>query len=244
MVERTRKVMAEVPPEELAEARRQLIQAQAEYDSLTSAAAKWQNGTLDKHGLVESLQRGKSAAASLAQRAERANAVLSGLSAVAASIDPSEVYAVISASGAALATAVTISTSASSTAAIQGLSMGSDSARMVARLLAVRSLSSSSSSSEGTADAGLRWPTLPTLTARLQFGELSPFKRRWAVAAMNGAGGLIGFVVARRAKGVAATLSAVALGATTLTDGVRGLGGDDAALWLTGGVAEEEADLD
>ena len=247
VVERTRVALALVPPEELADARKRLAAAQAEYSELVrawaTARAQWRNGTLDEKGLEEVLLKGKQSAARLALQAQNADAALSSLSAVAASVEPSELYMTLSTPLAALASAVTISTSASATAVVHGVSLGADARRFLGMMLATTALSED---------------VLGTALGGSHFSQLSPLKRKWAVAALDGAGGFVGFLVgfvgflggfvgflvARRAKAAAATLSAAVLGATAFVGGLREIGGDAVLLQLTGGVAAEEAKLE
>jgi hypothetical protein len=233
VVERTRVALARVPPEELAEARKRLASAQAEYSelvrALATARAQWRTGTLDEKGLEEVLLKGKQSVARLALQAQNADAALSSLSAVAASVEPSELYMTLSTPLAALASAVTISTSASAAAVVHGVSLGADARRFLCTMLATTALSE---------DA------LGTALVGSHFSQLSPLKRKWAGAALDGAGGLVGFLVARRAKAAAATLSAAVLGATAFVGGLREIGGDAVFLQLTGGMAAEEAKLE
>jgi len=233
VVERTRVALARVPPEELAEARKRLASAQAEYSelvrALATARAQWRTGTLNEKGLEEVLLKGKQSVARLALQAQNADAALSSLSAVAASVEPSELYMTLSTPLAALASAVTISTSASAAAVVHGVSLGADARRFLGTMLATSALSE---------DA------LGTALVGSHFSQLSPLKRKWAGAALDGAGGLVGFLVARRAKAAAATLSAAVLGATAFVGGLREIGGDVVFLQLTGGMAAEEAKLE
>lgn len=249
MLDRTRAAVAAVSPEEMQDARRRLAMAKDEYSTLARAAAaaraQWRNGTLDERGLSDALRSGKQAAARLAAQAEGANAALSGLSAAAATIEPSELYAALSAPLAALGTAVTVSTSASAVAIVHGVSIGSDARRMFGQLVAARSLTSGDDADEGARSWAASWAALPrSWLARVRPSELSPLQSRWSAAALDALASAAGVLLAARAKGAAATLSASELGASAVVAGARGLGFDAVMLAVTGGAAEEDADLD
>ena len=221
---------ASLPPVDLAEAdvllrnaKRQLSETRR---TMAEATAGWRNGTLDQKSFSNEISQAKSSAAALASQIAHADATLSFVAAAMRRVDAVELYSTLSTPLAAIATALTLSTTSSATAVLHGCPLGADLSRvLLTQLSHFTHHVMPPSMAHGLEDA---------------ITPLSPEKRQWALTAVDASAGMVGYFLARRAKGAAATLSAVALGAATLVSSARAVGFDTLlTTLLVGGKADE-----
>jgi hypothetical protein len=223
---------ATVPPDQLASAALLYANTRSQYEetrrAMAAATAAWRNGTLDYSTFSQEMRAARATAAELARKAATADAALSFASAAAARIDPSALYSSLSVSASALASALAISTSRPAAALLNGASLGADASNVIVTQLG-------------------EWQ--PFVLLEETFAPLSSEKRRWARSLVDCMAAALCAVLARRARGAAATLSASALGASAVVDAARHLGWDRHLKELVGalctlgimpmGVAEE-----
>lgn len=207
---------ASLPAEDLDEAQVLLAEAKAHLmhvrRNLAVATDQWHNGTLDKATFAKITAEAKLAAAEYAGKVATADATLSFVSAAAAAVDPAELYATLSTPLAAIASALALSTSTPAAAVLHGCPLGADALRVLI--------------SQASRLAQHMMPAESSLRIEDALAPLAPQRRKWARTALDAAAAFAGYVIARRAKAAAATLSAAALGASALVSAARGLGGD------------------
>jgi uncharacterized membrane protein YgcG len=241
---------ASLPSTEVAEAESILKAATQQLSetrvAMADATARWRDGTLDAKQFSTEMSRAKTKAADLASMIASADATVSFAAAVMGRVDPRELYKTLSTPLAAMASALALSTSSSAAAVLHGCPLGAEISRVVATQVSrVASVAGPARLARGLEDV---------------VAPLSPHKRLWALTAVDAGAAMVGYLFARRAKGVAATLSAVAFGASLIVSAARTAGfdalliGDDEgktaaecapsgwSLWSFGGAREPGED--